>query len=69
MGNYVLKHTFSTSENSSSLLVFDNVCLVAADANNENHSAWVGKLDVRKRIYVVINENDAGDRGFFHFLG
>lgn len=58
MGNYVLKHTFSTSENSSSELVFDTVCLVAADTNNENHAQWVGKLDAKKRTYVVINEND-----------
>lgn len=59
MGNYVMKHTLSTSENSTSELVFDNVCLVAADTNNEDHIKWVGKLDVRKRIYVVINENDS----------
>ncbi len=59
MGNYVLKHTLSTSENDTSKLVFDNVCLVAADANNEDHTKWVGQLDVRKRVYVVINENDS----------
>ncbi|VAX09706.1 hypothetical protein MNBD_GAMMA26-1169 [hydrothermal vent metagenome] len=59
MGNYVFKHTLSTSENSTSKLVFDNICLVAADTNNENHVRWVGKLDVRNRIYVVINENDS----------
>ena len=59
MGNYVLKHTFSTSENATSQLVFDNICLVAADANNQDHIKWVGELDVRKRVYVVINENDA----------
>jgi len=58
MGNYVLKHTLATSENATSKLVFDNICLVAADANNHNHSEWVGKLDVRKRVYVVINEED-----------
>ena len=58
MGNYVLKHTLSTSENATSQLVFDNVCLVAADANNYRHDRWVGKLDVRKRVYVVINEDD-----------
>src|SRR5690606_12338643 len=40
-------------------LVFDNICLVAADTNNENHVQWIGKLDVRKRVYVVINENDS----------
>jgi len=59
MGNYVMKHTLSTSENETSQLVFDNICLVAADTNNEDHINWVGKLDVRKRIYVVINENDS----------
>ena len=59
MGNYVFKHTLSTSENATSKLVFDNICLVAADANNENHDRWVGKLDVRKRIYIVINEDDS----------
>lgn len=59
MGNYVFKHTLSTSENATSNLVFDNICLVAADTNNENHINWIGKLDVRNRIYVVINENDS----------
>ena len=58
MGNYVLKHTLATSENATSKLVFDNICLVAADANNHKHSDWIGKLDVRKRIYVIINEDD-----------
>ena len=59
MGNYVFKYTLKTSDNVTSNLVFDNICLVAADANNKNHAQWVGKLDVRKRINVVINENDS----------
>ncbi|MEH6544450.1 MAG: alpha/beta hydrolase [Porticoccaceae bacterium] len=59
MGNYVFKHTLSTHENSTSKLVFDNICLVAADANNKDHIDWVGQLDTRKRVYVVINENDS----------
>jgi esterase/lipase superfamily enzyme len=58
MGNYVFKYTLKTSDNVTSRLVFDNICLVAADANNAGHREWVGKLDVRKRVYVVINEND-----------
>jgi len=62
MGNYVLKHTLSTSENETSGLVFDNICLVAADTNNKDHANWVEKLDVRKRVYVVINENDSALR-------
>ena len=59
MGNYVFKNTLKTGDNATSKLVFDNICLVAADANNKDHAQWVGKLDVRKRINVVINENDS----------
>lgn len=59
MGNYVFKHTLTSSENATSQLTFDNICLVAADANNANHAQWVGQLDVRKRVYVVINEDDS----------
>ena len=59
MGNYVFKSTLKTGDNATSKLVFDNICLVAADANNKNHAQWVGKLDVRRRINVVINENDS----------
>jgi esterase/lipase superfamily enzyme len=62
MGNYVMKHTLATSENSSSQLVFDNICLIAADTNNDDHIKWVDKLDVRKRVYVVINEDDSALR-------
>ncbi len=58
MGNYVFKYTLKTSDNVTSRLVFDNICLVAADANNADHRQWVGQLDVRRRVYVVINEND-----------
>ncbi len=58
MGNYVFKNTLKTADNVTSGLVFDNICLVAADVNNASHAQWVGKLDARKRIYVVINEND-----------
>lgn len=59
MGNYLLKHSLQTSDNSTSDLVFDNVCLVSADANNKNHASWVEELDARKRVYIVINEDDA----------
>jgi len=59
MGNYVFKHTLGTSENVTSKLVFDNINLVAADTNNVQHAQWVRRLDVRKRINIVINENDS----------
>ncbi len=59
MGNYVFKHVFSTSQRFSSNLIFDNICLVAADTNNDAHPKWVEQMDVRKRLYVVINEDDS----------
>ena len=62
MGNYVFKNTFKNSGNATSNLVFDNICLVAADANNKNHAEWVEKIDVRKRVNIVINENDSALR-------
>lgn len=62
MGSYVFKKTFGSSDSSTSNLVFDNVCLVSADTNSHDHSDWVSKIDVRNRIYVVINENDSALR-------
>lgn len=58
MGNYLLKHSLLPSDNVTSELVFDNICLVAADTNNEDHRSWVDKLQVRNRVYIVINEKD-----------
>lgn len=59
MGNYVFKHTLLTGDSVTKELVFDNICLVAADTNNKNHRDWLGKVDVRNRCYVVINEDDS----------
>lgn len=58
MGNYVLKHALLSSLSESRKLIFDNIILVAADANNEDHKMWVEKLQVRGSIYITINEND-----------
>ncbi|MCG8493061.1 MAG: alpha/beta hydrolase [Sneathiellales bacterium] len=59
MGNYLLKYTLKPSETNATNLIFDNINLVAADANNEDHRDWVGKMDVRNRLNIVINENDS----------
>jgi esterase/lipase superfamily enzyme len=58
MGNYVLKYASKPGNSSLRGLVFDNIGLVAADANNPGHPAWVESLPTRNRLYVVINEND-----------
>jgi esterase/lipase superfamily enzyme len=58
MGNYVLKYATKPGNSSLRNLVFDNIGLVAADANNPKHEDWVQNLQTRNRLYVVINEND-----------
>ena len=58
MGNYVLKHATVSSESATRRLVFDNVCLVAADVNNPGHDSWVENIPSRNRLYIVMNEND-----------
>ncbi len=58
MGNYVLKHACQPGTSSLRQLAFDNVSLIAADANNPNHETWVETIPVRNRLYVFINEND-----------
>jgi esterase/lipase superfamily enzyme len=58
MGGYLTKHAVLPSASEARKLVFDNIALVGADANNEHHSRWVELLQPRKRLYVVINEND-----------
>ena len=62
MGNYLLKHSLKTSDNVTSNLIFDNINLVAADTNNASHENWTDTIDVRNRIHVIINENDAALR-------
>lgn len=58
MGNYVAKYASQPSDSSLGQLVFDNIAMVAADANNPGHERWLGKFRVRNRLYVVINEDD-----------
>ena len=58
MGNYLLKYALMPGAAASRKLVFDNIGLVAADANNKEHEHWVDALQPRNRLYVVMNEDD-----------
>jgi len=58
MGNYLLKNLMKSSVYEGETLIFDNVILMAADANNGDHAQWVDRIAHRKRIYVTINEDD-----------
>ncbi|GAA5497631.1 hypothetical protein Rhal01_03827 [Rubritalea halochordaticola] len=58
MGNYLMKYALFPSDGGSRKLVFDNVALVAADANNESHELWLHAIQTRNRVYITINEDD-----------
>jgi len=59
MGNYLYKHLLKSSTYRGNLLLFDNVVLVAADTNNEEHAEWVDRIQCRGRILITINEEDS----------
>jgi len=58
MGNYLFKHLLQSSVYRGNVLLFDNVALVAADTNNEEHAEWVDRIQCRGRIFITINEQD-----------
>lgn len=59
MGNYLFKQLMKSSIYSGEELIFDNVVMASADANNENHREWVDRIQFRNRLYITINENDS----------
>ena len=58
MGNYLFKCLAQPSVYHGQELIFDNVVLVAADTNSDDHAAWVEKISARKRVFITINEDD-----------
>jgi len=57
MGNYLLEH-YTLTGGYDKTCIFDNIVMAGADVNNEGHEVWVDQLKFRKRLYIVINEND-----------
>lgn len=62
MGNYLYKHLLSSSVYNGNQLIFDNIVMVAADTNNDQHAQWVDKIQCRNRLYITLNEDDAALR-------
>jgi len=59
MGNYLYKKLLtSSSERLSRNCTFDNVVLKAADTNHRDHARWIERIRARKRVYVLINQED-----------
>jgi len=59
MGNYLFKHLLKSSIYRGDTLIFDNVVLVAADTNNDDHAEWVDRIRCRGRTFITINERDS----------
>lgn len=60
MGNYLYKKMLlSSDERLSRNIYFDNVILKAADANHSRHRERVEKINIRQRVYILINTNDS----------
>ncbi|MDP5206522.1 alpha/beta hydrolase [Alishewanella sp. SMS8] len=62
MGNYLYKHLLSSSVYAGDQLIFDNIVMVAADANNAGHANWVDNIQCRNRLYITLNEHDSALR-------
>jgi len=62
MGNYLYKHVQESSAHRVDRLTFDNVVMIAADVNNDDHATWVDAIAARNRIYITINEDDVALR-------
>ncbi|MFK7829435.1 MAG: alpha/beta hydrolase [Congregibacter sp.] len=58
MGNYLLKQMLKSTISEGVELTFDNVILAAADTNNLDHDLWIDLIRFRKRLFILINEND-----------
>jgi hypothetical protein len=58
MGNYLYKSLLTSSVYSATEFCFENVVMVAADTNAEDHDDWVEKIPARKRVFITINERD-----------
>lgn len=69
MGNYLFKHFMLSSTYSNQLVVFDNVVMVAADTNNDDHAIWVDRVQCRGRVFITLNENDGALRASRMKLG
>lgn len=59
MGVHLVEQWIKASAEPGDPPVFANVLLVAGDTNAGGHAEWVDRIAFRRRLYIVINENDA----------
>ncbi|WP_430518387.1 alpha/beta hydrolase [Aliivibrio sp.] len=57
-GNFLFQNYVTNARYEDETSLFDNIVLCQADVDNECHSQWVDQIQVGKRVYITINEND-----------
>ena len=58
LGNFLFQKSIDQDNPESHPMLFDNVILCQADVRREGHKEWGDKINVGKRIYTTINQND-----------
>jgi esterase/lipase superfamily enzyme len=58
MGAYLLEHLLKSSIYEGETLFFDNIIMMSADVNNQDHANWVNRIKCRNRLFITINEDD-----------
>ncbi len=58
MGAYLLEHLLKSPIYEGETLFFDNIIMMSADVNNQNHADWVDRIKCRNRLFITINEDD-----------
>jgi esterase/lipase superfamily enzyme len=58
MGAYLLEHLLKSSIYEGETLFFDNIIMMSADVNNQDHVDWVDRIKCRNRLFITINEDD-----------
>lgn len=59
MGAYLLEHLLKSSIYEGETLLFDNIIMMSADVNNQDHAGWVDRIKFRNRLFITINEDDS----------
>ena len=58
MGAYLLEHLLKSSIYEGETLLFDNIIMMSADVNNQDHVNWVDRIKFLNRLFITINEDD-----------
>ena len=58
LGNFLLQNYVAGALYDTGARLFENVVLCQADVDSGGHGEWVDRINLGKRLYVTINEDD-----------